>query len=240
MKSSATGLPGLFSQRVFDMKPVTWSHSSLKDYEGCPRRYHEVKVLKNYPFTDTQATIYGKELHEAAELYIRDGDPLPAQFSFIQEALDALLKKPGRKLCEHKMGVRADLSPCGFADKDVWCRGIADLLIIDDDNLTARVVDYKTGNNKYPDREQLKLMALMVFAHFPHIRRVSGALLFVVKNDIAKASFLVGEAEEYWWDYRERVARIEQAHESGVWNPRPTPLCGWCPVMTCEHNRKRD
>ncbi|NBS69455.1 PD-(D/E)XK nuclease family protein [bacterium] len=222
------------------MKPVTWSHSSLKDYEGCPRRYHEVKVLKNYPFTDTQATIYGKELHEAAELYIRDGDPLPAQFSFIQEALDALLKKPGRKLCEHKMGVRADLSPCGFADKDVWCRGIADLLIIDDDNLTARVVDYKTGNNKYPDREQLKLMALMVFAHFPHIRRVSGALLFVVKNDIAKASFLVGEAEEYWWDYRERVARIEQAHESGVWNPRPTPLCGWCPVMTCEHNRKRD
>jgi hypothetical protein len=240
LKSSATGLPGLFSQRVFDMKPVTWSHSSLKDYEGCPRRYHEVKVLKNYPFTDTQATIYGKELHEAAELYIRDGDPLPAQFSFIQEALDALLKKPGRKLCEHKMGVRADLSPCGFADKDVWCRGIADLLIIDDDNLTARVVDYKTGNNKYPDREQLKLMALMVFAHFPHIRRVSGALLFVVKNDIAKASFLVGEAEEYWWDYRERVARIEQAHESGVWNPRPTPLCGWCPVMTCEHNRKRD
>jgi RecB family exonuclease len=240
LKSSATGLPGLFSQRVFDMKPVTWSHSSLKDYEGCPRRYHEVKVLKNYPFTDTQATIYGKELHEAAEFYIKDDTPLPPQFAFIQDALDALKSKPGRKLCEHKMGVRADLSPCGFADKDVWCRGIADLLIIDDDNLTARVVDYKTGNNKYPDREQLKLMALMVFAHFPHIRRVSGALLFVVKNDIAKASFLVGEAEEYWWDYRERVARIEQAHESGVWNPRPTPLCGWCPVMTCEHNRKRD
>ena len=240
MRSSATGLPGLFSQRVFDMKPVTWSHSSLKDYEGCPRRYHEVKVLKNYPFTDTQATIYGKELHEAAEFYIKDDTPLPPQFAFIQDALDALKSKPGRKLCEHKMGVRADLSPCGFADKDVWCRGIADLLIIDDDNLTARVVDYKTGNNKYPDREQLKLMALMVFAHFPHIRRVSGALLFVVKNDIAKASFLVGEAEEYWWDYRERVARIEQAHESGVWNPRPTPLCGWCPVMTCEHNRKRD
>ena len=56
---------------------VKWSHSALKDYEGCPRRYHEVKVLKNYPFTDTQATLYGKEYHEAAELYIRDGKPLP-------------------------------------------------------------------------------------------------------------------------------------------------------------------
>jgi hypothetical protein len=218
---------------------VKWSHSSLKDYEGCPRRYHEVKVLKNYPFKDTDATLYGKELHTAAELYIKEGTPLPPQFAFIKDTLDALMAKPGRKLCEHQMGVTKDLKPCKFMDKEVWVRGIADLLIIDDENLTARVVDYKSGNNKYPDREQLKLMALMVFAHFPHIRRVSGALLFVVKEDIAKASFMVGEAEEHWWDYRERVARIEQAHETGVWNPKPTPLCGWCPVTTCEHNRKR-
>jgi hypothetical protein len=196
-------------------------------------------VLKNHPFTDTEATIYGKELHTAAEDYIKDDTPLPPQFAFLQDTLDALKAKPGRKLCEYKMGVTKDLKPCGFLDKDVWVRGIADLLIIDDDNLTAKVVDYKSGNNKYPDREQLKLMALMVFAHFPHIRRVSGALLFVVKNDIAKASFMVGEAEEYWWDYRERVARIEQAHETGVWNPKPTPLCGWCPVKTCEHHKPR-
>ena len=219
---------------------VKWSHSALKDYEGCPRRYHEVKVLKNYPFKDTEATLYGKEYHKAAELYIKDDTPLPPQFAFTQDTLDALKRMPGRKLCEYEMGVRADLTPCGFMDKDVWCRGIADLLIIDDDNLTARVVDYKTGNNKYPDREQLKLMALMVFAHFPHIRRVSGALLFVLKDDMAKASYMVGEAEEYWWDYRQRVARIEQAHDTGVWNPKPTPLCGWCVVKTCEHNRKRD
>jgi len=222
------------------MSAIKWSHSSLKDYEGCPRRYHEVKVLKNYPFKDTDATIYGKELHEAAELYIRDDKPLPSQFDFIKDTLDALKAKPGRKLCEHEMGVTKDLKPCGFSDADVWVRGIADLLIIDDENLTARVVDYKSGNNRYPDRDQLKLMALMVFAHFPHIRRVSGALLFVVKNDIAKASYMVGEAEDYWWDYRERVARIEQAHATGVWNPRSTPLCGWCPVKTCEYNTKRN
>lgn len=221
------------------MKNVTWSHSALKDYEGCPRRYYESKVLKKYPFTDTEATIYGKELHTAAEDYIKDDKPLPPQFEFMQDTLDALKAKPGRKLCEHKMGVTKDLKPCGFLDKDVWVRGIADLLIIDDDNLTAKVVDYKSGNNKYPDREQLKLMALMVFVHFPHIRRVSGALLFVVKNDIAKASFMVGEAEEYWWDYRERVARIEQAHETGVWNPKPTPLCGWCPCTDCEYHKPR-
>lgn len=217
---------------------VTWSHSSLKDYEGCPRRYHEVKVLKNYKFQETEATLYGTALHEAAEFYVKDGTPLPPQFEYVKETLDALIAKPGRKLCEYEMGLRADLSPCGFKDEDVWVRGIADLLIIDDDNLTARVVDYKTGNNRYPDREQLKLMALMVFAHFPHIRRVSAALLFVVKNDMVKANFEREESEQYWWDYRQRVARIEQAHDSGVWNPKPTPLCGWCAVKTCEYNTK--
>ena len=109
------------------MKTVTWSHSSLKDYEGCPRRYHEVKVLKNYKFQDTQATLYGKELHEAAEFYIKDGTPLPPQFDFIKDTLDALNALPGRKLCEYKMGVTADLRPCDFLAKDVWVRGIADL-----------------------------------------------------------------------------------------------------------------
>ena len=221
------------------MNKVVWSHSSLKDYEGCAHRYYEVKVLKNYKFKDTDATLYGKELHTAAEEYIRDGKALPPQFEFVKDMLDALNRKPGRKLCEHQMALTIDLNPCDWKSEDVWVRGIADLLIVDDENLTAWVVDYKTGNNKYPDREQLKLMALMVFAHFPHIRKVNAALLFVVKNDMVKASFDLNDVEPAWWDYRERVARIEQAYDSGVWNMRPSPLCPWCPVTTCvNHPRK--
>lgn len=218
------------------MSKVTWSHSSLKDYEGCARRYHEVKVLKKYPFKDTQATLYGKEYHTAAELYIRDGTPLPEQFAFSKDMLDALIQKNGRKLCEQQMALTVDLQPCDWTSKDVWVRGIADLLIIDDENLTAWVVDYKTGNNKYPDREQLKLMALMVFAHHPHIRKVNAALLFVIKNDMVKYQLTVDEKDPLWWDYRERVARIEQAYASGVWNPKASPLCPWCPVTTCENH----
>jgi RecB family exonuclease len=184
------------------------------------------------------ATLYGKELHTAAEKYVRDGEPLPKQFEFMRDTLDALIAKPGRKLCEHEMALTKDLKPCDFNDPNRWVRGIADLIIIDDENLTAKVVDYKSGNNKYPDREQLKLMALMIFAHYPHIRKVSGALLFVVKNDMVRQDLTIDKAEAEWWNYRQRVARIEQAHETGVWNPKPTPLCGWCPVVKCLHNPK--
>ena len=218
------------------MKAVTWSHSALKDFEGCPRRYHEVKVLNKYPFQETEATHYGKEFHTAAELYIRDGTPLPKQFSYAQEVLDALLAKPGRKLCEYEMGILPDLQPCSFNEKKRWVRGIADLLIIDDDNLTATVVDYKTGNNRYPDLDQLKLMSMMVFKHFPHIRRVKSALLFVVKNDMVKSSMALDDADAEWWKYRERVAKLEQCFDTGVWNPKSSALCPWCPVTTCENH----
>lgn len=220
------------------MKKPAWSHSSLKDFEGCQRRYHEVKVLKNYPFTETDATRYGNQVHESLELYVRDGKPIPSEHSQFKEVVDKLLAKNGRKIAEYEMALDIDLNIVGWKDKNVWVRGIADLLIIDDDNLTAWVVDYKTGNNKYPDREQLTLMSLMVFQYFPHIRKVNSALLFLVKNDMVRAQMMREQAEAEWWKYRERYTRLEASFSNDVWNPNQTPLCGWCPVRTCEFHPK--
>lgn len=217
---------------------ITWSHSSLKDFEGCARRYHEVKVLKNYPFQETTHTIYGKDVHKAIEDYGKDGTPIPEKYAQFKPVVDEIMKKPGRKLFEHEMGLTKDLKPCAFNSSDRWVRGIADLLIINDDNLTAKVVDWKTGSNKYPDRDQLILMSLMVFAHFPHIRQVKSALVFLVKETLTTHAMLRGEAEEAWWRYKERVAKLETAHATDVWNPSQSPLCGWCPVITCTFNPK--
>lgn len=119
------------------------SYSAIKAYENCPRQFHEVKILKKYPREETEATIYGTQLHEQAELFIRDGRPLDEGFKFLQPVLDSLNAMPGRKFCEHEMGVTERLEPCGFHDENYWSRGIADLLIVDDDNLTARCFDYK-------------------------------------------------------------------------------------------------
>ena len=217
---------------------MKWSYSSMKLFEQCPRKYFHLRVLKDIVEPESEAMLYGTRFHEAAELYIKDGTQLPPQFSFLQETLDALKAKPGRKLCEHKMGVTKDLKPCGFHDKDMWVRGIADLLIIDDDGLKAWVIDYKTGNDKYPDRDQLILMSLMVFAHFPHIRQVNSALLFVVKNSMVKHKMTIDDKDFHWWRYRERVAKLANSFANNVWNPTQTPLCNWCDVKTCEFNPK--
>lgn len=180
---------------------------------------------------------YGEELHKAAEEYVT-GTPLPAQFEFLKPTLDALLEKKGTKHAEVKMALTRSLEPCDWRAPDVWVKGIADLLVLDEEESLAWVVDYKTGSNKYPDKGQLDLMSLMVFALYPNIEKVNSALLFVVKNSVVKHKLERSQTEALWWQYRERTGRIESSISTGVWNPKSSGLCPWCPVKSCEYNPK--
>ena len=134
-------------------KPYPWSFSRVKAFEQCPKQFYHMKVAKTYTSPETEAMRYGTEYHEAAEFYVRDAEPLPSHFAFSQKTLDKLRRIKGDKLCEFKMGVKSDLSPCDFDDEEVWFRGISDLSIINRDKGRAHVFDYKTGRNiKYADR----------------------------------------------------------------------------------------
>lgn len=221
-------------------KPFTWSHSSLKAFETCPRQYHATKVLKLYPFEQSEAAKYGDDVHKSIESYIKGESRFPPAHLAFKPAVDAALAKPGRKLPEYKMGVRKDLSPCDFFAKDVWVRGVADLAVLDDDDMRAWVMDWKTGGNKYPDLDQLTLMSLMVFAHFPHIRQINSALLFLVPGTMNKSSMTREQFDDGWWRYRERVSKIEAAMAHDVWNPKQSGLCKkHCPHTPCEFNGRR-
>jgi hypothetical protein len=213
------------------------SYSSVKDYEGCARRYHEVRILKNFKSQDTQATLYGTAVHKAFEDYIKDGTPLPEQFAQFQPFVEPLAAVDGEIRCEEKMAIRADFSPCGFFDKDVWFRGIPDYLAISTSGKTARVADYKTGkSSRYADTAQLELMAAMVMLHHPTVEKVKGALLFVVVGDIIKAEYTRSQLPEILSKWAGRAGAIEKAVDVGVWNPRSSALCKFCPVSSCEHH----
>ena len=114
-----------------------------------------MKVLKQYEDKETEAMRYGTLMHEAAEKYVRDKEPLPRAFEYVQSALDSLTAKKGEKLCEFKMGLTESLEPCGFYADNVWWRGIADLVILDTDDQLAWVIDYKTGKSKEEDKNQV-------------------------------------------------------------------------------------
>lgn len=221
------------------MKIPAWSFSSIKAFEQCPRKYYHLRVVKDFKEDDNKEhLVYGKLFHEAAEKYIRDGEPLPPQFNFVKGALDNLNRMDGEKLCEFKMGLKEDLSACGFFDPDVWWRGVADLIILDEEKGEARVVDYKTGKStKYADMGQLEMMALAVFKHFPPIKKVKAGLLFVIANDFLKENYHVDHEQKMWTKWLKDYERMKAAYVNDVWNPRPSGLCRkHCVVTTCPHN----
>lgn len=218
-------------------KPIQWSFSSLKDFVGCPKRYYEVKVAKNFEQKQTHALLYGSEVHTALELYVRDGTPLPLNYQRFKKLVDELVKIPGNKYVEHEMALLPDRTPCKFDDPNRWVRGIADLLIVDGE--LAFVVDYKTGSDRYPDLDQLKLMALMVFAHYPEVNKVKGALIFVLKNNLVSETYTREESDKLWEAFLPKLARLELAYKTQEWVPSPSPLCAYCAVTTCQFNKER-
>jgi len=218
-----------------------WSYSSLKTFQQCPKKYYHLKVAKDVKDEGSEATIYGKELHKAAEDYIKNGTPIPPQFTFIQDTVDALKKIPGEKHTEIELGVSnkgGRLNPCGFYDKDAWYRGIADLLIVNGDE--GYLVDYKSSKNaKYADLKQLDLLAGAVFAHFPELKTLKSALIFVVSNEFVNKEHSSMHKMAYFEHVRFDLERLETALKTGVWNAVAGPLCGWCPVKTCHNYKER-
>lgn len=219
-------------------KPIVWSFSSLKTFQQCPRKYYHTKILKDVREPDTVATLYGKSAHTVAEEYIRDGVPVPPQFEYMKAMLDQLNAIPGEKLCEVMLGLTKDLEPCEFHADDVWWHGIADLVVLDEENGIAHSVDYKTSKSaRYADVKQLDLVAAAIFAKYPKIKTIKSALLFVVSKEFVKAKHHAEMKEKYLEKPALDVARIEAARENGVWNPISGPLCRFCSIKTCEHNR---
>jgi CRISPR/Cas system-associated exonuclease Cas4 (RecB family) len=216
---------------------IKWSYSGLKDYSNCPKQYHEVKVLKRFSKRPTQEMLYGTQVHTALENYVKDGSPLAKNYERYKKQLDPLREMDGIKYPEHRMAITYDKEPCTFGAKNYWARGIADLLVVDDDQ--GFIVDYKTGSNKYPDPKQLQLMALMAFAHFPELQHIKAGLLFVAHEHFVTSEYTREKIDEYWQDFYWELERMRLSYENGSWQANPTPLCGWCPVHTCEYHKER-
>lgn len=216
-----------------------WSYSSVKQFQNCPKQYYHTRILKDCKSEETAATLYGTELHKAAEEFIGLGKELPPQFVFVKPYLERLRGIPGDKYCELKFGLKKTeegFEGCDFFAKDVWLRGIADLVVINGDK--AFSVDYKTGKNaRYADTKQLDVVAGALFTLFPEVEVIKSGLLFVVSRDFVTKEHYREEATKYLEQFYFDLERIAIATESGVWNAKASPLCRFCPVVDCVHHK---
>jgi hypothetical protein len=220
---------------------TAWSYSSLGTFKQCPKKYYHLKVAKDFKDSENSASLYGKEVHTAAELYMKNDTPIPKKFSFMVPIVESLKNIGGDKLCEVKLAVAKGpdgYAPTTFFATDVWWRGVADLVILDGD--IAYSVDYKTGKNaKYADTTQLDAVAAGLFTHYPELKTIKSALAYVISKEFITKEHTVDKCNEYFETFHPALDRLAVAEDTGVWNAVSGPLCGWCPVTSCEHHRRR-
>lgn len=229
-------------QPPYEIKP--WSYSSMNTFKTCPHRYFREKIKKDIPRDpDTEAIIYGVELHKVMEDYVGSGGmiQIPEKFSIAKPWAERLLNLPGDKFVERKMGISRDggvFTACEYDAPNVWFRGIADLVVVNPADKTAYIVDYKTGKSaKYADPTQLELMAACVFLLYPKIERIKAMLLFIVCKQVVKVEYEVGSKFKVFEKLDEVLHRRTKAYETGVFNKNPNGLCrAYCPVVDCGHN----
>ena len=220
---------------------TAWSYSSIKTFEQCPKKYYHLKVAKDVKDEPGEAADYGTAVHEAAEHFIKHGTPIPEKFGYMKPIVESLAAIEGEKHTELKLGLRKTedgYEPCDFFDPQVWYRGIVDLVIINGSK--GHMIDYKTGKNaKYADPKQLDLMAGALFVHYPDLMMIKSALLYVVSNEFIPKVHVRTEKRAYLNTFSGQLENLSDAQLTGVWNPKSGPLCGWCPVTSCEHHRPR-
>lgn len=209
---------------------ISLSFSRLATFEQCQQKFDYMYVSKSVQDKPTVHTEYGTRVHEKLELYGRG--TLPAEeFAADPEAgkykglLDRVLSAPGEKLFEQQMSIRRDKTPCGWFDKDVWIRGIADVLVLNGDD--AIILDWKTGKPK-ENPTQLQLFAALVFEHYPAVQRVKSAFLWLKTGTLDDMTYKRAHLKHIWSALEPRFDKVQEVVDLGVYKAKPGPLCNWC------------
>lgn len=209
------------------------SFTAIKDFEKCPQRFYQEKVLKKFPYVQTPQAERGDKIHKELEAFVINGDPLDIAAPYAPW-VETFVAQPGDLYAEYKMAMDWQGRKVGyFKGRDIWIRGQFDLLVDQGDK--AVMIDYKTGKSKYADMGQLELMSLLTFIHFPKINRITGALIFLDEGKVIRDSYERENAGEYREKWLERSIPIVTALTTRKFPMKPSFLCSYCPVISCPH-----
>ena len=232
------------------------SYSSLSTLKKCPYQYFEQRVLRLHKYEPGPEAVLGDWIHNQlqalGERRIAAVPSMPPEMTahstpekladlragiewasrMIQElfasgtifeaefSVDATLTKPVAK------NWKAAYDWTGKADlfQRVGTHGF--------------VGDWKSGNSRFPDVDQLELMAVFGFIQWPELETVDAALVFLGDRKVVPSPVWTRDVDfpmlrQKWVD---KAYELKLRTEQKDWPKTPNPLCGWCPCTSCEHN----
>jgi hypothetical protein len=214
------------------MRKFAWSFSALNAFETCPYQFYRLRVKKDIREKESPQMLEGHRQHKAFEKRLGDDVPLPPDMKKWEPLCKKLTSTPHDEFhVEYKVALTPELEPTTFFAKDVWVRGVFDVVIRRGGLL--RIGDWKTGKRKM-DNEQLKLFAALGFAAFEGIKKVKTSFWWLPAAKADNEEFDRESLPLIWQEFEPRVERMRAAHEEDVWPKKPSGLCrGWCSVKDC-------
>ena len=233
------------------------SYSSDSMLKKCPRQFHEVRVLKNHPYVAGPEAKLGDWVHQQLENFGNTGEAVPLMpadltahltpekiaelrhgIDWAQRIITSLAQQGGALMFEREFNTDPELRapiPKDYRAKYNWT-GKADLIELTGTH--AMVGDWKTGGSRFPDTDQLELMAVFTFITMPEVQSVDGGLMFLGDQKIVTSPLWRRDLDfpllrEKW------LTRYQELYDRSVhrdWPATKNPLCAWCPCRTCEHN----
>lgn len=216
-------------------KEWAWSYSKLKNYLTCPKRMYEIDILKNFQ-DSSEALTQGNEVHKVLADACSGKADLPPTYIGYQPWVDRVRAGPGELLVEQKYAITRDFRKTTYFAKDVWYRGIADVVRLDRD--VALALDWKTGK-VLEDPVQLMLMAVCLFVHYPQLKRVRAEYIWLKDECTSPEVFDRQEVATEMTRLLPKVDELEKATKTLTFPPKPNGLCkNWCKVTSCPFHGK--
>lgn len=226
-----------------DRRQLVYSFTMLNAYRSvCPYQMSQVYIERKIPYVETPERKKGNDLHDAMEHRITGGKPLPDE---MQQYEQFAVPFDGRgALAEPKLAVTKFRKPCGYFDdkvqdpeKRVFLRGRADVAVVQGD--TAYLADHKTGSDKFEDRFELAVQAVLLQAKYPDLRKIFGQYYWYKTMRVGEL-YDLSDTDATWDEIHRLVGAIEADRAKGVFEKKKSGICnGWCDVTYCENRREK-
>jgi len=216
---------------------IVLSHTFISEFENCAHKAQRKFITKDLPKTPpTPEQTLGVDVHKAFEARLKTNAKFSARFAGYEPFAAAVENAPGDKLIEEQLAITADGVPCNFFGENVFLRGKGDAIVVN--GKAALILDWKTGKER-EDPAELEVFALMLKCRFRGLETITGRYVWLKTMSLGRSHDLSNVAKSY--NAIRLVSRkVEALADSGKpWPKSPNPLCGWCPVMDCEHNTTR-
>lgn len=227
---------------------IVGSYSLFSEAENCPHKAYHVRIARTTQKIESDALRWGNYVHDAMDKRIATDNPKVLLEDGNLERFEPFalcFTSKTSVVTEQKLGMTKDGHPTKFWGPDCYVAGKIDVTWKPHFSHTD-ITDWKTGKEDYETPFELELHALLHAAATAPVQSTYTARFVYIGRD--NRPDLVGRTystldgtlaspAQTWAKVNSMMTRLYDYQRQGVWPKTPNALCGWCDVLTCEHNK---